>query len=147
MIWSRVLLGRVHKHLPLDSISRVTRIQYTHSPPISSIFILILSSHLSLYLPTDLYISDFPIKILYAFLISNICATCLATCHLLWFEHPNIWCVQIIMLLIMQDSRFLCYSFVLGPNIIPSSLFPNTLYLCSFIRGRDKVSHPNKTKL
>jgi len=33
----------------------------------------------------------------------------------------------------------------LGPNILLSILFSNTLYLCSYIKVRVQVSHPYKT--
>jgi hypothetical protein len=36
-------------------------------------------------------------------------------------------------------------SFLLGPNILLSTLFSNTLSLCSSLSVRDHVSHPYKT--
>jgi hypothetical protein len=36
-------------------------------------------------------------------------------------------------------------SSLLGPNILLSTLFSNTLNLCSSLNVRDKVSHPYKT--
>jgi len=65
----------------------------------SLISFLILSSHLRLYLLNDLFSSDCPNKILYAFLVSPICATSHAHFSL-WFEYPNNiwWIVQIIKL-------------------------------------------------
>jgi len=41
-------------------------------------------------------------------------------------------------------SRLLLLSPFLGRNILHSSLFPNTLSLCSFLRVRDQVVHPYK---
>jgi hypothetical protein len=46
--------------------------------PLWYILILILQSHLFLCLPRGLFPSRFPTKILYAFLISPISATCVA---------------------------------------------------------------------
>jgi hypothetical protein len=51
------------------SLSRVRWMQSTPSHPISLRSILILSYHLRLVLPSGLFPSGFPIKILYAFLI------------------------------------------------------------------------------
>jgi hypothetical protein len=60
-------------------------------------FILIVSSHLRLGLPSCLFPSDFRIKIFYAFLISPMRAMPLP-CHPPWFDHPNnntYWIVQV----------------------------------------------------
>jgi hypothetical protein len=51
-------------------------IQSTPSHPISLRSILILPSHLRLGLPTCLFPSGYPTQILYAFVISPMCATC-----------------------------------------------------------------------
>jgi hypothetical protein len=53
-------------------------IQSAPSLPLSLRFILILFSHALLGLPNDLFPSGFPIKILYAFFVSPVPATCLA---------------------------------------------------------------------
>jgi hypothetical protein len=67
--------------------------------------------------------------------------------HSPWFDLPNNirWWVQIMKLPIVQLSPFPCYFFPLGPNILLSTLFPNTLSLCSSLNVRDQVSHPYKT--
>jgi hypothetical protein len=49
--------------------------QPTPSYPTSLRSILILSSHLHLGLTSGVFLSDYPIKLLYAFLISPMCAT------------------------------------------------------------------------
>ena len=54
------------------------------------------------------------------------CYTSHPSCYS-WFIHLNIWCwVQIMKLLIMECSRV-----PLGPNIFLSTLFSNTVNLCS----------------
>jgi len=62
--------------------------------------ILILSSYLLLVIPNGFFPSHFPTKILYAFLNSALCATCLPN----RFDHSNrIWrSVQVTKLLIMH---------------------------------------------
>jgi len=52
--------------------------------PISVISILILSYHLRLGLPNDLFPSGFPTTILYAFFVSSMRATC--TVHLILLD-------------------------------------------------------------
>jgi hypothetical protein len=44
------------------------------------------------------------------------------------FDYPNniLWSVQVIKLLIMQFSPASCHFFLLGPNILLSTLFSNT---------------------
>jgi len=58
-------------------------VQSTPSQNISIKFVLILLYHLFLGPSSDLFPSGYPIKILYAFLISSIRATCLARLSLL----------------------------------------------------------------
>jgi hypothetical protein len=48
-------------------------------------------------------------------------------------------------LLIMQFPPSPVTSFLLGPNIILSTLFSNTLIICSTFNVRDHVSHPYRT--
>jgi len=82
--------------------------------PISLRFFLILSSHLHLGLPSGLFLSGFPTKILYAFLLSSMRATCSA--HLIL--------LNMIALIIFCEAYKLCSvlqlpatSSLLGPNI------------------------------
>jgi hypothetical protein len=49
-----------------------------HLYPISIRYILIISFHLSLGLPSTLFLSGYPTKILYSLLFSPVGATCLA---------------------------------------------------------------------
>jgi hypothetical protein len=56
------------------------------------------------------------------------------------FYHPNnIWqSVQVMKLLIMHSSP----ASLLGTNILLSTLFSDTLHLCSSLCVRDQDSHP-----
>jgi hypothetical protein len=57
--------------------------------------------------------------------------------HYPWFDLPNDirgW-VQIMKLLTLQLPSFLCY-FILGLNILFTTLFSNTLIVCSFLNAR-----------
>jgi hypothetical protein len=63
-----------------------------------------------------------------------------------WFDLANaISGVQIMKLPIVQLSPLSRYSILLGPNILLSTLFSNTLSLYSSDDVRDQVSHPYKT--
>jgi hypothetical protein len=102
--------------------------------------ILILSSHLCLGVPSGLFPSGFPTTILYAPLLSHIRATCPA--HLILLD-------LITRIMTGEEHRSqsssLCSllrspvtSSHLGPNIPLSTLFSNTLSLCSSLSVRDK---------
>jgi hypothetical protein len=57
-----------------------------------------------------------------------------------WFDHPNnIWWTVKVSLLQLPDT-----SSPLGPRILLSTLFSDTLELFYFLSVRDQVSHPYK---
>jgi hypothetical protein len=73
------------------------------NPHLPTVF-LILSSHLRLGPPSYLFPSGFATKILYAFLISSMDATCRCPSHRPWFGQPSniMWRVHVMKLLIMK---------------------------------------------
>jgi hypothetical protein len=104
ILWNPNVHHRIHNIPPPVPI--LSQIDLVHAPhPTSQRFILILSSHLRLGLPSGLLPSGFPTKALYAPLFSPIRATCPAHLSLLDY-HPNDiwWGVQGIKLLVMQSS-------------------------------------------
>jgi len=129
------------------SVSWASSIQSIPPHPTTWIFVLILSSHLRLGLPSCLFPSGFPTKTLYIPLLSPIHATCPAHLILLDFITLTILGEQYRSL-----SSSLCSflrspvtSSLLGPNIFPSTLSSNTLSLRSTVNVSDQVSHPYKT--
>jgi hypothetical protein len=112
-----------------------------HPAPLMSNFI---SFRIHLAIPSGLFPLGFPTKILYAFVISPMRATCLS--HIIIFDHHNnVWrSVKITKFVIRQSSQASRH-FLLGPNIPLSTLFSDTPNLCSPLDVRDQVSHPYKT--
>ena len=129
------------------SLSWASSIQSLPPHPTSWRSILILSSHLRLGLPSGLFPSGFPTKTLYTPIPSPIRATC----------HTHLILLDFITRLILgkqyRSFRYsLCsflqspiISFLLGPNILLSTLFSNTHSLRSSLNVSDQVSHPHNT--
>jgi hypothetical protein len=55
------------------------------------------------------------------------------------------WWVQVLKFPLCSLLHSPVASSLLGPNILLSTLFSNTLSLCSSLNVRDQVSHPYKT--
>ena len=139
---------------PKDSLSYsqvsdtwASSIQSVHPYSTSWISTLIFSSYLRLGLPSDHFLSGFPIKTLYKPLLSPIRASCPAHVILLYLITQTILGEQYRSL-----SSSLCSflnspvtSSLLGPNILFSSLFSNTLSLCFSLNVRDQLLHPYTT--
>jgi hypothetical protein len=113
-----------------------------HSNSLRSI--IILSFYLRLGLPSGLFPFGFPTK-------NPICIplppqSCYMPCpsHPRWLDNSNYtWrIIQAMKLVIMQPP---ITSSLFGPNIFLSTLFSNTLSLCSSLNVRDQVSHPYRT--
>jgi len=131
------------------SISWASSIKFIPPHPTSWRSILILSSHLCLGLPSDFFPSSFPNKTLYMPLPSSIHATCPVHLILLDLITRTIFGEEYKSL-----SPLLCSclhspvtSSLLGPNILLSTLFSNTLSLQSSLNVSDQVSHPYKKQV
>ena len=98
-------------------------------------------------LPSGLFPSGFPTKTPYTPLFSPICATCPAYRILLDFINRKILGDQYRSLR-SSLSSFLhspLISTLLGPSILHSTIFSNTLSLRSSLNSSDQVSYPYKT--
>jgi len=78
LLWNPKVHYRIHKVLLVPTLSQMNPMHTFHRISLRSILILI--SHLLLYLPSDIFPSGFPTKILYAILISPTRAA--------WPAHP-----------------------------------------------------------
>jgi hypothetical protein len=55
--------------------------------------------------------------------------------------------VEVMKLLFMQFSLFSCHFISLRSKILLSTLFSNTLSLCSSLNVREQISHPYKVNV
>jgi len=93
ILWNPKVHYRIHKCLPpVPILSQLDPIHIPH--PTSWRSILILSSHLSLCIPSGLLLSGFLSKTLYIFLFSPLCTTCLTHLILLNFITQTILCEE-----------------------------------------------------
>jgi hypothetical protein len=142
ILWNREVQCCVHKSPLL--VSFLSEIDPVHTILSHIRSIWILSTHLCLGLPSGLFPSGFPTKILYAFSPHS--------CYIPSPSHP----LDLIVLIILGEENKLwssssCIfvqlpvtSSLFGPNIL-TTLFSNTLSLCSSLNVRDQVSHPYRT--
>ena len=129
------------------SVSWASPIQSIYPHPISWRYVLILSTHLRLGIPSGLFPSGFPTKTLYTPLSSPIRATCPAHLILLNFITRTI-----LGEVYKSFNSSLCNllhspvtSSLLGPNILLNTKFSNTLSFLSSRNVSDQVSQPYKT--
>ena len=118
ILWNPKVHYHIHKCPPPVPI--LSHLDPIHTPhPTSWRSILILSTHLCLGLPSGLFPSGSPTKILYMPLLSLMRATCPAQPIIL--DHPNNiwWVVHVIQLLIMQVSPLPCHLVPLRPKYSP----------------------------
>ena len=129
------------------SLSWASSIQSIPPHPTSWRSILILSSHLRLGLPSGLFPSGFPTKILYTPLLPPYVLH--APAHLILLD-------LITRIIFGEEYRSLSSSLcsflhstftspLLGPNILLNTLSSNTLSLRFSLNVNDQVSHPYKT--
>ena len=114
--------------------------------PTSWRYILILSSHLSLGLPSGLFPSGYPIKILCTPLFSPIHVACPGHFILLGLITPIIL-GEVYRSLFSSLCSFLhspVTSSLLGPNILLNTQFSNLLSLRPSLNVSDQVLHPYK---
>jgi hypothetical protein len=118
---------------------------------ISWIWRWILFSHLHLVLPSGLFPSAFTIRILYAFIIAPVRATCCDNLILLdliilingvFGEEHKLWSSSLCSFLHLSVT-----SSLLGQNILLSILFSNTLNLCVSVNVRGQILHPYKQQV
>ena len=146
ILWNPRIHYLIHKFLPAVPI--LSQLDSVHTPqPTSWRSILILSSHLSLGLPSGLFHSGFPTKTLHTPLPSPIGAIWPAHLILLDFISRTVLGEEYRTL-----SSELCSflhspvtSSLLGSNILLNTIFSNTLSVRSSLNVSDQISHPYKT--
>jgi len=142
ILWNPKVHYRIHKCPPPGPI--LGQLDQVHTRTSQSI--LILSSHLSLGLPSGLFPSSFPTKTHYTPLLCPIRATCPTN---LILQDLITWKVLGEQYRLLSSLCSFLHSPVtsslLDPNTLLNTLFSNTLSLRSSLNVCDQVSHPYKT--
>ena len=137
-----------HSQVPPPTVSILSQINPLHfTHPTSWKSILILNSNLRLHFPSGLFPPGFPTKTLYTTLLSPLRATCSIYFILVDLIIRIVFGVEYRSL---SSSLCSCLhspvsSSLLGPNILLSTLFSNTLNMRSSLSVSDRVSHPYRT--
>ena len=133
------------------SLSWASPIQSTYPQPTSCRSILILSTHLSLGLPSGLFPSSFPTKTLYTPLSSPICATCPAHLILLHFITRTILGEQYksfrledyitwrIIICVFRDTQMTWHSRKRWYNVIDTIQTPLYLFRVDFVTSSEDI--------
>jgi hypothetical protein len=123
------------------SLSWGRSIQSIPCDPIFLRSILILFTHLRLGLPSGLFLLAFsPISYMHSSPHSYFMS---CPSHSPWLDHSNYTWRRVQVM--KQFSPTSCHFIPLWANILLSTLFSNTLSLCSSLDVRDQVSHPYRT--
>jgi hypothetical protein len=109
----------IHKR-PLPVPTSATSVQSMHPHPMSCKFILILSSHLTLGLPSGLLPSGLPTENLYAPLLSP--TRDKSPAHLILLDLITWWGAQILKLHVVQSSQNLSYLVPHRPKYLPNEI-------------------------
>jgi hypothetical protein len=112
---------RVHESRPLTVLSHINQVHTV------TYYFLKIRLNISAYISQIAFLSGFPIKNLYACLISPMRVTCYAHLILFWFNrHSN-------------------RTFVKGTNYEAPHLFSDAFNLFYFLKTRDQASYPSIT--
>ena len=145
ILWTLRVRYSIHKKPPAVLIlSQINPVPAPH--PTTWRSISILAFHQCLGLPSCLCSSTFSHQTLYAPLTHTCCMN--IPPHSSSVDHPNSiwWRVQIKSSSLHSFLHSPVTSSLLGPNILLSALFSNSLRLIFSLNVRDPISHPYKTK-